>query len=61
MELGAVVCTQAPKCAECPVRTHCGAYADVEGHMRGGGGAASAPPVTRFPTKAHTSAHVLFG
>jgi adenine-specific DNA glycosylase len=51
MELGATVCTQAPKCAECPVRAHCGAYAEVQQHIGSGGSAASAPPVTRFPTK----------
>lgn len=55
MELGAVVCTQAPKCAECPIRIHCGAYADVRQHVDGGGSMATAPPVTRFPTKVRTS------
>ena len=58
MELGAMVCTQAPKCAECPIRGHCGAYADVQQHIIGGGSAASAPPVTRFPSKVSIS-HAL--
>ena len=57
MELGATVCTQAPKCADCPIRTHCGAYAEVEQHISSGGSAASAPPVTRFPVKVSSRLH----
>ena len=57
MELGATVCTQAPKCAECPIRAHCGAYAEVQQHISSGGSAASAPPVTRFPTKVSRLLH----
>jgi adenine-specific DNA glycosylase len=57
MELGATVCTQAPKCADCPIRAHCGAYAEVQQHIGSGGSAASAPPVTRFPTKVSRLLH----
>lgn len=51
MEHGAVTCTQAPKCGECPIRGHCAAYADVLRHVEDGGSPADAPPVTRYPTK----------
>lgn len=51
MELGAVVCTQQPDCASCPIQSACGAYSRVAEHLAAGGLAADAPPVTQYPPK----------